>query len=91
MDGINEHPASGYINRIVALEEQKREIALAIRDVYREAKEADGLSWKSTDTLRFREQGDGGMILEQLFVCISIGEGSRTRWFSVPVVPESTP
>lgn len=40
MNGTNEHPASGYIDRIVALEEEKREIALSIRDVYKEVKDA---------------------------------------------------
>ncbi len=47
------------------------------------------LSWQPTPTLRFREAGDHGMLLEQQFVCITMGEGNRTEWRPVPVVPES--
>ena len=43
MNGTNEHPAAGYIDRIVALEEEKREIALSIRSVYEEVKAANFL------------------------------------------------
>lgn len=50
---------------------------------------APALTWKPTSTLRFREQGQRGMLLEQLFVCTTIGEDSRVEWHAVPVVPES--
>lgn len=43
--------------------------------------------WGPTSRLRFREQGEKGMLLEQLFVCIT-SEGFRTEWRPVPVVPE---
>ncbi len=45
--------------------------------------------WRPTPSLRFREHGENGMLLEQLFVCVTIGERSRSEWRPVPVVPQS--
>lgn len=59
MGGRNEHPASGYIDRIVALEEQKREIALAIREVYREVEEADFLKGSIRMVVKRKLETDG--------------------------------
>ena len=45
--------------------------------------------WKPSATLRFRENGERGMILEQLFLGIAFGEPTISEWRPVPVVPES--
>jgi hypothetical protein len=45
--------------------------------------------WRPEVSLRFREMGERGMVLEQLFIGTAPGLPLRAEWRPVPVVPES--